>query len=221
MAGIPGVAPSQGDQITTGNNTRATRDDFLKLLVAQLSHQDPLAPQDGTAFVTQLSQLAQTEQSENQTKILGQIQGQLAAAAGGQTVGLVGKEVTARFNNIGFDGQTAAPLQFTLDKDVSSATIIVRDIKGNVIRTLRTPPLKGGVQVQLWDGKSDSGIMQPAGAYQLSVAAVDNAGVPVGARTEVKGVVSGVAFDNGQPELIIGAARVRLGDVAQVSGTAK
>jgi flagellar basal-body rod modification protein FlgD len=40
----------------TGVNT------FLKLLVEQLKHQDPLAPQDSTQFVAQLAQFNSLEQ---------------------------------------------------------------------------------------------------------------------------------------------------------------
>lgn len=221
MDGVSNVAGSTGasDQIVTGQSSATTRNDFLKLLVAQLSHQDPLQPQDSTAFVTQLSQLAQTEQSENQTALLRSIQGQLVASAGGQAVTLVGREVTARFSSVSIDGNGPGPLQFSLDKDAASATLIIRDAKGNIVRTMRTGPLKGGVQVQLWDGKSDGGVSLPQGSYQVAVSAVDKAGAPVGAKTEVKGTVTGVTFESGQPELLVGAVRVKLGDVSQVGGS--
>jgi flagellar basal-body rod modification protein FlgD len=38
---------------------------FLQLLVAQLKHQDPLNPSDGTQFIAQLAQFQQLEQSVN------------------------------------------------------------------------------------------------------------------------------------------------------------
>ena len=59
---------------TTNKNASLGKDDFLKLLVAQLSHQDPLSPQTDTAFVAQLAQFAQLEQSQNQSTTLSQIQ---------------------------------------------------------------------------------------------------------------------------------------------------
>jgi len=41
----------------------ASEDTFLQLLVAQLKNQDPLQPQDGSAFVAQLAQFSNLDQS--------------------------------------------------------------------------------------------------------------------------------------------------------------
>ncbi|MFN0102131.1 MAG: flagellar hook assembly protein FlgD [Bryobacteraceae bacterium] len=46
---------------TAGNNV-ATKDNFLQLLVAQIKHQNPLNPADGTQFLSQLSQFTEMEQ---------------------------------------------------------------------------------------------------------------------------------------------------------------
>ena len=52
-------APPTADRNTTG---MLGKDDFLKLLVAQLKNQDPLAPQDGAQFATQLAQFNSLDQ---------------------------------------------------------------------------------------------------------------------------------------------------------------
>jgi len=60
------AAATSGQTSQTGQNSS---DDyqtmFLQLLVAQLQNQDPLNPVDGTAFVTQLAQMQQVQQSIN------------------------------------------------------------------------------------------------------------------------------------------------------------
>jgi flagellar basal-body rod modification protein FlgD len=49
---------SQASSSTTGTDSLANQNTFLKLLVAQLQHQDPTQPMEGTTFVTQLAQFS-------------------------------------------------------------------------------------------------------------------------------------------------------------------
>jgi flagellar basal-body rod modification protein FlgD len=72
------------------------RDDFLRMLVAQLEHQDPLNPQDGTEFTAQLAQFSSLEQlitiRENLDKVV-QSQRELASAIQGMaSSALIGRE---------------------------------------------------------------------------------------------------------------------------------
>src|SRR3954451_1088099 len=48
---------------STGSDALANESTFLKLLVAQLQNQDPLQPQDGMQFVSQLAQFSNLEQN--------------------------------------------------------------------------------------------------------------------------------------------------------------
>ena len=45
-----------------GTDKLANQEVFLKLLVAQMSHQNPLSPADGMEYVSQLAQFTQLEQ---------------------------------------------------------------------------------------------------------------------------------------------------------------
>ena len=47
---------------SSGVDTLANEQTFLKLLVAQMQNQDPTQPQDGTQFVAQLAQFTSLEQ---------------------------------------------------------------------------------------------------------------------------------------------------------------
>lgn len=44
------------------SNSDITKQMFLKLLVAQISNQDPLQPQDGVEFISQLAEFSNLEQ---------------------------------------------------------------------------------------------------------------------------------------------------------------
>lgn len=46
----------------TPQSSESEKNMFMTLLVAQLKNQDPLAPQDGTAFVAQLAQFNSLDQ---------------------------------------------------------------------------------------------------------------------------------------------------------------
>ena len=51
------------DSTKSGIDKLANEQTFLRLFVAQLKNQDPLNPQDGTQFVTQLATFSQLEQA--------------------------------------------------------------------------------------------------------------------------------------------------------------
>ena len=51
--------------LTRQGSTAMGKDEFLKLLVAQLANQDPTKPQDSTQFVAELAQFSALEQQQN------------------------------------------------------------------------------------------------------------------------------------------------------------
>ncbi len=57
-ATLPATSSASSSTATGGSE----RDMFMTLLVAQLKNQDPLSPQDGTAFVAQLAQFNSLDQ---------------------------------------------------------------------------------------------------------------------------------------------------------------
>jgi flagellar basal-body rod modification protein FlgD len=78
------------------DKTTMGKDDFLKLLVGQLQHQDPMQPADDTAFIGQMAQFSQLEQESNTAKSTGDIAAQLGRSG---ALGLIGRTVSYKDND--------------------------------------------------------------------------------------------------------------------------
>lgn len=76
---------------TTGPDALG-KDDFMKLLLAQLQHQDPLKPMDDQQFVAQVAQFNALEQMQSVNKTLTAV---LDAQRLTEASGLIGKTVEA------------------------------------------------------------------------------------------------------------------------------
>ena len=66
------------------------KDDFLKLFVTQLQHQDPMSPMDNDQMVAQMSQLSTVEQLTNMASANA---GMAQSLAQSSAVGLIGRTV--------------------------------------------------------------------------------------------------------------------------------
>lgn len=178
------------------------QDAFLKLLVAQLKYQDPLKPQDGSAFVAELAQFSNLEQTMGINDRLDMLALQNRGLANTEVVALVGKQATVRGNMVTSDGTgIGTPMAFNLASAADTVSVTIRDQAGQVVRTIDVGAKNGGNVQLMWDGRNDAGIVQPAGTYSVNVTAKDAGDNPVGVTQETKGIVTAVSFDKGYPVL--------------------
>jgi len=84
------VAPTSSATSAAQNAYGLDFQSLLKIILTQLTYQDPLKPVDNTEFVSQLAQFSQLQQSQT---LNDQISTLLAAQAATQATGLLGKTV--------------------------------------------------------------------------------------------------------------------------------
>lgn len=70
----------------TGANV-LDRDDFLKILVTQLQHQDPTSPVEDKDFIAQMAQFSSLEQITNMSEGFRKLSGLLASSEASQVLG--------------------------------------------------------------------------------------------------------------------------------------
>lgn len=193
------------------------KEQFLMLLVAQIGHQDPLNPLDDKEFVAQLAQFSSLEQAVQMNERLAMLEVGQSAALNTQVTGLIGKQVTATGDKLelGAPGE-AAPLALHLGAAASKVTAKIYDGSGKLVRTLELGSMGQGAQHATWDGRDDQGTPLPAGDYRVEYEASDLSGASVPVTAQVVGIVTGVSFDKGYPELLLGSERIRPADVTEI-----
>ena len=117
--------PTASTQAAGGKNAELGKDQFLKLFVAQLQHQDPMNPMQDQDFMGQMASFSTLEQVTNMAK----------ASELSQSVGLLGRTVTwtdsANVSQTGVvekvnqkDGKTVLTINGTTGVDPTNITQI-------------------------------------------------------------------------------------------------
>lgn len=93
-------------------------EDFLKILLTQLTYQDPLKPMDNKEFMAQMAQFTALEQTQQLNAKIGQLITNQAAL---QSVGLIGRAVDIDSNGTSLTG-TVSALSLSGDSPAISVT---------------------------------------------------------------------------------------------------
>jgi flagellar basal-body rod modification protein FlgD len=191
------------------------KEGFLKLLIAQLSNQDPMQPQDSDKFVQQLTNFSNLEQLMNLNKGVSQLSiGQLSNNTQ-EAIRFVGRDVIAKGDTLHWDESGISPVRYNLQDDAESVRASIYDENGELVRTVSLSGLAGPGQLE-WDGTDEEGRELQQGRYSVSITAFDAEENEIPVDTYVRGRVDGIRFDQGFPELLVDGRRLKMSDIAEV-----
>jgi len=197
------------------------KDDFLKLLITKLTHQDPLNPMDDEAFVAQLAQFSSLEQLQNVNNSLEESLNwdylQMQTINNTMATGLIGREVKASYSGVYLDASNQPTISFTSSEYAQKVNVQISDSSGAVIRTLTDDEVPPGANRIVWDGLDQNGKRMTEGYYTIEVSAINADGEVFTPSTFLQGRVNGIVYREGAAYLQVDGLEIPLSEINSIT----
>ena len=219
--GIPTAASAAAQAATTANaasgKTTLGQADFLKLLTAQMSNQDPFNPVDNTQMIAQMAQFSSVAGISQMNTTLSSIATKLGATSSGDAMSYVGKTVLTEGKTAYARGSGGLAGAVETDGATTDVTVTIADKTGATLKTLSLGPQPAGTASYDWDGTTDAGTAAGDGPFTVTASAA-NAGTTITSRNLVWAPVQSVSLPaGGTPSLnVTGLGTVPVSAVRQV-----
>ena len=216
---IEGITSStQSTSATTPADAQSPlgKEDFLKLLVAQLGAQDPLNPMDSREFSAQLAQFSALEQMTNMNSTLGDLVKAQQAMGNSSLISIIGKLVDIPGSSLEYTQGETNNLTYSLGAESDTTKIEIYDSVGNLVNTLNGPGAEGS-NLTTWNGRDSQGNPVNSGLYTFKIQATDASGKPVTSETFSTGLVTDVLFEEGKAFAVVNGQKLSADEITRVS----
>ena len=193
------------------------RDEFLKLLVAQLENQNPLEPAKDTEFVAQLATFSSLEQLISANDNLTALAVGQSNLINSQALGLIGKDALVEAGDeIRIAQGNPDQIVYALPKQANAATLTIYDENGTPLRVfdLQTTP-NGRIELD-WDGTDAQGNAVADGSYRFEVNATDAEGEPLALALFRSLPIEGVNFGSEGVSLVSGDQTISFATILEI-----
>lgn len=206
------VNPVSASTDTAGKTERIElgKDDFLRMLITQLKHQDPFNPIDGTEFTAQLAQFTSLEQLTNMNVQLGKIDAMQSGMEKIGSVNLIGKSVLIEDNNFDAEGGEVE-IRYELKDYIESGLIEIYQSDGTVVDSIEIGARGPGEYSHTWDSGGYT-----AGTYGFRLTAENEKGGYAVWTPKMLGLVTGVTFKDDGVYISVNGQEMALDKVAVV-----
>jgi flagellar basal-body rod modification protein FlgD len=203
-------------------DTKASRtlamEDFLELMVTELTHQDPFKPMENSEMATQISQFATVSGIDELNNSFTDLSGSMLSDQALQAANLVGHDVLAPISTGYLSSGGSVEGVVGLYSSASDVTVQITDSSGALVRELSLGTQSQGEVSFSWDGLADDGSYAPPGQYQITAQAMED-GESVVPYTLIKAKVSSVSLGGPGQEMALnleGLGPISFNDVAEI-----
>lgn len=196
------------------------KEDFLKLLVAQLRAQDPFEPMSNEEFVAQLAQFSSLEQMQNMNlNLTDSLQaGYLLNTTINNSLitTLIGKQVKVGTDLAALGQGGKIDIGFDCASAYRAVTVSIYNEQGTLVRSIVVSDPTLGPQGVRWDGRDNRGTSVPVGQYRIDVSGELADGSTSSIDSYLTGTITGVRYRNGSAVILLGAVEVAPSEITEV-----
>lgn len=216
------IADIVGGQFASANTNAAPtdelgREDFLTMLIAQLENQDPLDPQDASAFTAQLAQFSSLDQLVSMRQAIDRLAGTSGVSDVVSASSLIGEEALVESSKV-FIGKEGTPLpsvflEVSDETEILSVELLNED--GRPVASASVGTRLAGQHELDWNDFSN---IPPSDSYRLSVNVAPGETPPT---TLVRGTVTGAVLSGSGAALQLAGLEVPLSSLREIGTDAK
>ena len=191
--------------------------DFMNLLITELTHQDPTKPMDNTQLATQISQFATVSGIDDLNTSFNDFSSNMMAQQSIQASSMVGHEVMIEsyLGSLPSGGSLNGAVY--LPSAAANVKVQISDKTGALVREISLGQVEEGMAQFSWDGFTDSGDYADPGQYTLTAtASID--GEEQGLATMVYANVDSVSIGSTSGTLVNleGLGLVSMSDILEI-----
>ncbi len=144
-AGKAAASGADASNLGATQSAQEQSDRFLKLLVAQMSNQDPLNPMDSAQVTSQMAQISTVQGVQTLNKTVSGLDNQFTQLQTMQGAALVGHDVATDGNTLRVDPEThKGDAAFELESPATSVSVDIIGPTGATVGTIKLGPQDAG-----------------------------------------------------------------------------
>jgi len=194
------------------------KNDFLKMLIAQIQNQDPLEPMGAMEFTSQLTQFESLEQMFDIKEGIEYLNLFQSSLINTQAINFIDKTIKATGNFIYLEDGAPQNINYILSGEAREVTVEIYDTSDRIIKLIHKNNQNSGEQTVEWDGTGQDGERVDDGKYYFKVSALDYDDDSLEVTPCIVGKVKSLLFNDGISYFMVGEELYPIGDIIQIKG---